>query len=207
MLWFHEIPILTKSRHDLDCTLQEISNISKYFCGDGFRVPTLFSMEIPNCHCELKQICLQQASIDMMNVPSCKWSLNILLCRIADIWSGKISISTVNLFFLSFVHFFQKLYLLCTLLFNGYCFRTFCLQMPYYHSRIITLSPVKYLTFEKTRITINWDFSHSSKQIPRQLHYKEKVFEVFQRWLCFPRKVVLYIWTKCGILKPWTNIS
>ena len=77
-----------------------------------------------------------------------------------------------------------------------------------------TLSPVEYFTiehskftsFEKTKITTNWDFSQTSKQIYRQLQYKEKVFEEFQGLFCFPRKIVLYSLTKFGIIRPSTNI-
>ena len=73
----------------------------------------------------------------------------------------------------------------------------------------VTLSPVEYwtvehstfTTFEKTRITINWHFSRNSKQIYRQLQFKEKVFASLSQ------KNGLYLSTKFDILNPWTNIQ
>ena len=78
----------------------------------------------------------------------------------------------------------------------------------------VTLSPVEYLTveystfktFKKTIITINQDLLQTSNQIYRQLKYREKVFEQFQRLSRFPRKIILYSSTKFCILKPSTNI-
>ena len=49
-------------------------------------------------------------------------------------------------------------------------------------------------------------FWQTSKQIYRQLQYKEKVLEEFQGLPGFPWKIVLYSSTKFGVLKPWTNI-
>ena len=82
------------------------------------------------------------------------------------------------------------------------------------HCQKVTLSPVEYLTVEhstlttfgNTKITANWDFSHTSKQIYRKLQYKENVFEGFQGLSRFPWKIVWYSSTKFGVLKPWTNI-
>ena len=82
------------------------------------------------------------------------------------------------------------------------------------HCQKVTLSPVEYLTVEhstlttfgNTKITANWDFSHTSKQIYRKLQYKENVFEGFQGLSRFPWKIVWYSSTKFGVPKPWTNI-
>ena len=46
----------------------------------------------------------------------------------------------------------------------------------------------------------------ASKQIYKKLQYKEKVLGEFQALPRFPRKMILYSWTKFGILKHWTNI-
>ena len=45
------------------------------------------------------------------------------------------------------------------------------------------------------------------KQIYEKLQYWEKVFEKFQGLPRFPRKIVLYLLTKLGIIKTWTNIQ
>ena len=66
----------------------------------------------------------------------------------------------------------------------------------------VTLSPAEYLTvehstfttFEKTKTTVNWDFSQTLK-----------FFREFRSLPRFPRKMVLYWSTKLGIIKPWTN--
>ena len=47
----------------------------------------------------------------------------------------------------------------------------------------------------------------TSKQIYRKLQYKQKVYVEFQGFSHFPRKMVLYSWTKFCMLKPWTNIQ
>ena len=78
----------------------------------------------------------------------------------------------------------------------------------------VTLAPVEYLTVEystfkkfgKAIITVNWDFSQTSKQIHSKLKYREKVFGEFQDLPRFPRKMVLYSWTNFDISKPSTNI-
>ena len=88
------------------------------------------------------------------------------------------------------------------------------LMSEFWQFVFVALSPVEYLTvenstlttFEKTRITINWDFSHTSKQIYSQLKYKKEVFKKFQGLSRFLRKMNLYSSAKFGILKPWTNI-
>ena len=54
--------------------------------------------------------------------------------------------------------------------------------------------------------SFNIGFWKTSKQIHRKLQYKKKVFGEFQYLPRCPRKMVLYSWTKFGILKPWTNI-
>ena len=45
------------------------------------------------------------------------------------------------------------------------------------------------------------------KKIYRKFKYREKVLEEFQRLPRLIRKMVLYLSTKFGILKPWTIIS
>ena len=78
----------------------------------------------------------------------------------------------------------------------------------------VTLSLLEHLkvqhstfaTFEKTNLTVQWYFSHTSKQIHKKLQYKEKVFEEFQGLPHFRGKMVLYSSTKSGSLKPWTNV-
>ena len=55
-------------------------------------------------------------------------------------------------------------------------------------------------------IRFDLGFWQTSKQIYKKHRYRENVFEEFQRFLRFPRKMVLYRSTKFGILKPWTNI-
>ena len=50
-------------------------------------------------------------------------------------------------------------------------------------------------------------FWKSSKQIYRKLQNKEKYFGEFQGLPCFPRKMVLYLWTKFVIIKPWSIIQ
>ena len=81
---------------------------------------------------------------------------------------------------------------------------------------IVTLSPVEYLTventwqfttLEKTKKTVNWDFSQIPKQVYKLLQYEQKYFAEFQSLSRFPRKMVLYWSTKVGIIKPWTNIQ
>ena len=49
-------------------------------------------------------------------------------------------------------------------------------------------------------------FWQTSKQIYGKLQYGEEVFGGFQGLLCFPRKMALYLLTRFGILKLWTNI-
>ena len=90
--------------------------------------------------------------------------------------------------------------------------------LPYFFyscfSFSVTLSLLEYLkvehstftTFEKRNLTVQWYFSHTSKQIYKKLHCKEKVFEEFQGLPRFRGKMVLYSSTKFGILKPWTNV-
>ena len=48
-------------------------------------------------------------------------------------------------------------------------------------------------------IRFDLGFWLTSKQIYRRLKYKEKVLEVFQRLLCFSRKMILHSSTKFGI--------
>ena len=50
-------------------------------------------------------------------------------------------------------------------------------------------------------------FWQSWKQIDRELKYREKVLEEFQRLPRFPRKMFFYLSTKFGILKPSIIIS
>ena len=50
-------------------------------------------------------------------------------------------------------------------------------------------------------------FWKSSKQIYRKLQNKENFFGEFQGLPCFPRKMVLYLWTKFVIIKPWSIIQ
>ena len=50
-------------------------------------------------------------------------------------------------------------------------------------------------------------FWQTSKESVRTLQYSEKVFGEFQGLPQFPRKMVLYLSTKLGIIEPWTNIE
>ena len=50
-------------------------------------------------------------------------------------------------------------------------------------------------------------FWQASKQIYRKFKYKENKLNEFQRLPGFSRKLVLYSYTKLGILKPWTLIT
>ena len=55
-------------------------------------------------------------------------------------------------------------------------------------------------------IRFDWGFWQASKPFYRKLIYREKVFEEFQRFRCFPRKMVLYLSTNLRILKVWAII-
>ena len=55
-------------------------------------------------------------------------------------------------------------------------------------------------------IRFDWGFWQASKPFYRKLIYREKVFEEFQRFRCFPRKMVLYLSTNLCILKAWAII-
>ena len=50
-------------------------------------------------------------------------------------------------------------------------------------------------------------FWKTSKQIYRNVNYREKVFGDFQGLSCFPRKMVLFSSTNFCIIKPWTKYS
>ena len=49
-------------------------------------------------------------------------------------------------------------------------------------------------------------YLQTSKQNNSKLQYSKKVFGKFQDLSRFSRKMVLYLSTKFGIIKPWTNI-
>ena len=53
----------------------------------------------------------------------------------------------------------------------------------------------------------DWGFWLNSKPFYRKLKYREKVLEEFQRFPCFPIKIVLYSSTNFCILKPWAIVS
>ena len=53
----------------------------------------------------------------------------------------------------------------------------------------------------------DWGFWLNSKPFYRKLKYREKVLEEFQRFPCFPIKIVLYSSTNFRILKPWAIVS
>ena len=50
------------------------------------------------------------------------------------------------------------------------------------------------------------DFWQTSKQNYNKFQYREKVFREVQGLPQFPRKMVLYLLAKLGIINPWTNI-
>ena len=56
-------------------------------------------------------------------------------------------------------------------------------------------------------IIFHLGFWQASKLFYRKLKYRKKVLEEFQRLRRFPRKMVLYLRTNSGILKPWAIIS
>ena len=85
--------------------------------------------------------------------------------------------------------------------------------------KVLSRFPRKMILYSSTRFgilkpwtNISWPrrfdlgIWQTSKQINRKLQYREKVFGEFKALPRFPRKMVLYSSTKCGILKPWTNI-
>ena len=55
-------------------------------------------------------------------------------------------------------------------------------------------------------IRFDLGFWKASKQIYKKLKYRENNLEEFQRLPRFPKKMVLYLSNKFGILKPWTII-
>ena len=55
-------------------------------------------------------------------------------------------------------------------------------------------------------IRFDWGFWQASKPFYRKLICREKVFEEFQRFRCFSRKMVLYLSTNLRILKAWAII-
>ena len=60
----------------------------------------------------------------------------------------------------------------------------------------------QYSITQKIRFRPLTDF----KTIYRKLQYRENVFGEFEALSRFPRKIVLYLSTKLGIPKSWTNI-
>ena len=56
-------------------------------------------------------------------------------------------------------------------------------------------------------LRLDLGFWEASKLFYREVKYREKVFEEFQRLPGFPRKMILYSSTNLRILKPWVIIS
>ena len=82
---------------------------------------------------------------------------------------------------------------------------TFQKKMFFYSStKLGILKPWKNI---KSLRRFDLAFSSTSKQIYTKIWYKEKAFEQFQLFSRFPRKIVLYLSSKVGILNPGTNIQ
>ena len=69
----------------------------------------------------------------------------------------------------------------------------------YSSNKFVYLKPI---TIVSKLIRFDLGFCQPSKQIYSKLGYSEKDLEEFQRLLPFPRKMVLYLSTKFGILMP-----
>ena len=79
-------------------------------------------------------------------------------------------------------------------------------RLPRFPRKMVLYSSTKFgilnpLTIVSNLVRFDLGFCQPSKQIYSKLGYSEKVLEEFQRFLRFPRKIVLYWSTKFGILK------
>ena len=84
-------------------------------------------------------------------------------------------------------------------------------RLPRFPWKMVLYSSTKFgiskpLTIISNLIRLDLGFWQASKQIYRELKYREKVLEEFQCLLRSPRKMVLYSSNKFGILKPLTTV-
>ena len=73
-------------------------------------------------------------------------------------------------------------------------------------SKLYIFEPFTNVQLHKHR-RFDLGFQQTSKQVYGKLQYGEKFFGKFQRLPRFPRKMVLYLWSKFSILKHCTNIQ
>ena len=84
-------------------------------------------------------------------------------------------------------------------------------RLPCFPRKLVLYLSTKFGTLRSWTIIpklmrFNLGFWLTRKQTYRKLKYTEKVFQEFQRFSHFPRKMILYLSDKFGIFKPWTII-